>query len=357
MQIDKIRDQRNSSIELLRIISIVGVVILHYNNINWGRGFNYVNENSINSNAMHLLECISIVSVNVFILISGYFLIKSEKRSLVKPIRLIVQVIFFVTTFYVITIIKDKSVFSISGLIRIIPSTLWYLSVYIALYLVSPFINKLLNSISNENRKLLLLLMFILFSVEPTLVDLLNSVSGESYNYLSFISLMGSDAGYSIVNFILVYIIGALIRQNEESLIQIRVIRLILYYLLSLLMNFLFYLLIGDCALNYSNPLVVIQSALVFMIALRIRMKNNRIINLLSKAAFTAYIIHVFFFDYFDIQAYVNRPLLIYLSHTFATALIIYAVSWILYMIYSCIEAPVLKVLNKISDSCNYRID
>ena len=198
------------------------VVILHYNNINWGRGFNYVNENSINSNAMHLLECISIVSVNVFILISGYFLIKSEKRSLVKPIRLIVQVIFFVTTFYVITIIKDKSVFSISGLIRIIPSTLWYLSVYIALYLVSPFINKLLNSISNENRKLLLLLMFILFSVEPTLVDLLNSVSGESYNYLSFISLMGSDAGYSIVNFILVYIIGALIRQNEESLIQIR---------------------------------------------------------------------------------------------------------------------------------------
>ena len=86
-------------------------------------------------------------------------------------------------------------------------------------------------------------------------------------------------------------------------------------------------------------------------------MKNNRIINLLSKAAFTAYIIHVFFFDYFDIQAYVNRPLLIYLSHTFATALIIYAVSWILYMIYSCIEAPVLKVLNKISDSCNYRID
>ena len=349
--------QRNSAIEILRILSILGVVILHYNNINFGQGFTYVNVNSVNSIVMHFLECISIISVNIFILISGYFLINSGKRSFVKPIRLIVQSLLFVTAFYVITIIEDKSVFSFSSLIRFIPSTLWYLSVYIALYLISPFVNKMINSITQDNRRFLLLLLTFLFSVESTFVDLLTSASGKSYDYLSFISSSGSNGGYSIVNFILLYIIGALIRMNEESLSKISIIRLLLYYLITLLTNFTLYLLISDCALNYSNTLVIAQSVLIFMITLRIRMKDNRIVNQLSKATFTAYIIHIYLLKYFDIPAYVNRHLFIYLSHSFVTALIIYAVSWILYMIYSCIEAPVLKLLNKRIDSYSYRID
>lgn len=36
------KDRRNSSIELLRILSMLGVVILHYNNAGMGDGFCYV---------------------------------------------------------------------------------------------------------------------------------------------------------------------------------------------------------------------------------------------------------------------------------------------------------------------------
>ena len=45
--IDRIQN-RNSSIELLRIISIIGVVGLHYNNATVGGGFRYVKEYSVN---------------------------------------------------------------------------------------------------------------------------------------------------------------------------------------------------------------------------------------------------------------------------------------------------------------------
>ena len=40
--------ERNSSIELLRIIAIMGVVILHYNNSGMGGAFYYVTEGSLN---------------------------------------------------------------------------------------------------------------------------------------------------------------------------------------------------------------------------------------------------------------------------------------------------------------------
>lgn len=42
------RMERNSSIELLRIIAIIGVVILHYNNSGMGGAFYYVTEGSLN---------------------------------------------------------------------------------------------------------------------------------------------------------------------------------------------------------------------------------------------------------------------------------------------------------------------
>lgn len=43
-----ITKERNSSVELLRILAIIGVIILHYNNSMVGGGFEYVEEASIN---------------------------------------------------------------------------------------------------------------------------------------------------------------------------------------------------------------------------------------------------------------------------------------------------------------------
>ena len=50
---------------------------------------------------------------------------------------------------------------------------------------------------------------FLVFSVYPIIVEVFEEAIGETLNGMSSIGLSGSDAGYMIVNFILMYIIGA----------------------------------------------------------------------------------------------------------------------------------------------------
>lgn len=73
------KKQRNSSIELLRILAMCGVIILHYNNKNVGGAFAQVPPNTTNQYILFLLESLSIISVNLFLIVSGYFLCRTKK--------------------------------------------------------------------------------------------------------------------------------------------------------------------------------------------------------------------------------------------------------------------------------------
>lgn len=67
-------EKRKSNIELLRIILILLVIILHYMNISMGGALGKVRPNTFDYYLDHFIESLSIVAVNVFILITGYFL-------------------------------------------------------------------------------------------------------------------------------------------------------------------------------------------------------------------------------------------------------------------------------------------
>lgn len=85
--------KRKSGIELLRILLIVFVILGHYVNPKVGAGLTFAKNNIINHNYLLIIYCISICAVNIFVIISGYFLSMSQKRSVRKIIDLILQVI------------------------------------------------------------------------------------------------------------------------------------------------------------------------------------------------------------------------------------------------------------------------
>lgn len=76
MRLDKIQtNNRNIGLDALRIISMMMVLALHY----LGKGGLLERNTSEIYNVIYLLlEALSIVAVNCFVLISGYFLCKSE---------------------------------------------------------------------------------------------------------------------------------------------------------------------------------------------------------------------------------------------------------------------------------------
>ena len=79
---------RETNIELLRILTICGVVVLHYNG---NVAFSHVAKKSVNFYILY------------FVLISGYFSCTSTKRKAVKPLELVVQVMIIGFIKYVAT--------------------------------------------------------------------------------------------------------------------------------------------------------------------------------------------------------------------------------------------------------------
>ena len=186
--------QRNSNIELLRIMSMIGVIILHYNNPGIG-GLSQVSD-SLNHFILFVLESISICAVNLFILISGYFLCRSSKRQLIKPIELIIQVIFFSVVLYIVKICVGAETLTIKGLIMTLVPSNWFVILYSTLYIISPYINILLEQLSGKQKKKMVIVLFAIFSVWPTIVDLSGEILGKEWIGLSSVGMYGSDGRF-----------------------------------------------------------------------------------------------------------------------------------------------------------------
>lgn len=78
--------ERNSNIEVLRIISMALVVGLHYLNFGMGVLINLI----FNKIWTHLFESLGIIGVNIFVLISGYFLVRKNGNRNMTTERLVV---------------------------------------------------------------------------------------------------------------------------------------------------------------------------------------------------------------------------------------------------------------------------
>lgn len=342
---DKRSLTRNSNIELLRILSIIGVIILHYNYELYGGAFSYVTPHSINEFILYLLEYSNIVAVDVFVLISGYFLSKNNSRSIIKPLKLIVQVVFIVVVFYLFYRIVFNNV-SVVDYINRWCGIYWFVSIYIALYLVSPFVNLIFERLNVGQTKVFLAILIILFSVEPTLIDLLGSFIDCDLSYLYFISKDGSTFGFSIVNMVLVYSIGAYISRYPDQIKKINTTTYLLIYVFCVCVNSLLSF-ISMISISYCSPIVILESVVIFCFFLKKKQFTSPVINTISRNAFSVYLCHVYLLRFLSIPSYVNAVAPIMILHIVISCLSIYLIGWIIGQVYSVITEPLFSYLQK----------
>jgi surface polysaccharide O-acyltransferase-like enzyme len=195
--------KRQTNFELLRIIAMLMVVTMHY----------LLNAEMLPAltdkvNAYHLfgltLESLCIVAVNVYILISGYFMVKAQFKFR-RFFRLICQVLFYtlliplaLSVFGQPLIAEQEGIYGI--LMYILPASTrhyWFISAYLLLYLISPFLNAAFEKITQEQIKKLILVLLILYSGIKSFVPF--SLNMDSFGY---------DFGW----FICLYLTGAYIR-------------------------------------------------------------------------------------------------------------------------------------------------
>lgn len=196
--------KRNSSFELLRILCIGGIACMHALAGICGNpkfGYLVIAENAIFN-----------IGVTCFILISGYF---GVKWSFPKFLRLNLLAVFASLIdlgfrFYNTHTLAPNDL--LRAAFPVFTARWWFLSCYVCLMMLAPFLDMLLERISKRDFQILLLILLLWFYISPTFL---------------YFQLM-SDAGKGLANFLTVYLIGRYIRKYHDPFERPRLSRNVL---------------------------------------------------------------------------------------------------------------------------------
>lgn len=350
MRKDMQKTEKCSNFELLRIISMCGILVLHYFNSYYGGmiqnavfpEFAWIFSNFVSSFCVPLVNC--------FVLISGFFLIKNRFFGLRKTVNLLVVTSFYGIISYLIGVVLGTSKFTICNLVfamfPFFSGYRWFVETYIILILFSPFINIVLTSLSLRSYRMLLCVQIIIFSVWYTI--------GLSSPVL--------DDGYGIINFVTLYMIGAYIRifVFDNSIKLSRRKYFMLYFLCSLITFLLSYY---TDSFGYAYITNIIGATALFLCFCNIDdLGYNKVINQISSISFDVYFVHsdintsnFIFSNLLKGSLFVNSPWMI--LHLIIVIPCIWMISYVAYFIRIKIFMSSLdQLLNKIT-IVNSRVD
>lgn len=184
---------RMANLDLLRCIAMMMVVVLHF----LGKGGLLPALDSPDMDAAGyaawLLEAFCIVAVNVYMLISGYFLCTSS----FKPSRLAglwLQLEFYSILFGLIGALSGiltETPFDTHYLLTLVfPVSMghyWFLTAYLFLYLLLPFVGRAVKQMSREQLLLSITLLFAMFCLLKSILPMRLEMDSRGYDCLWYL--------------------------------------------------------------------------------------------------------------------------------------------------------------------------
>lgn len=145
------------------------IIMLHY--CMYGGSENiYTSSSSINSIVALLLGSWGSVGVGCFFLISGYFTWNSKRPFRIKKLFLLLTEaeFYFISIYLINCYVLHGTVFTVKSLLFSMASPVfmsyWYLTVYLILYVLTPFLAKI---VQNSNQTFLFRLLIVLTVIVP----------------------------------------------------------------------------------------------------------------------------------------------------------------------------------------------
>lgn len=347
--------KRNSSIETLRILSIIAILALHYALQSGSESFGYVNL-SLNSVFIQSISMFGRLSCTIFALITGYYMIESDTnytKIISKDFELLFKLVIYSYFLIIINTIFHFASLSGGELVKAgVPFVFenWYIKYYLLFSLLVPYLNIWLKKLNELQYRKLVFIVLLLWSVIPTLT--INTISSGELDF-----------------FIAVYIIGGYIRLhvNLDSINNAKAKGFMLISIVALIGSVLFFDYLGiilksDTLIakatwfkNYNSILAVCCAISVFVYFLK---KNFYVgaINTISKTALGVYILS----DSIVVRNYiwnVVSPNENYVENPYLHAPIKIFVVFVLCMLIDLVYDVTLgKIVQRISESLTNRI-
>lgn len=339
-------EKRIASMDVLRIVLTIFVITLHFNNSMGGKAFIYTTD--INYELALIFESFSLCAVNIFLILSGYFLCNRKDRNIVKILLLMGMTMGYGIFFYLIKNIITHSV-TMGGIIRSLIPINYFVWIYCGVYALSPWINKMINNLRKKDFERLIIVLFIMFSLWPTIVDFYTSISGTTIAEISFISAHDNEAGYTIVQFIFSYCLGAYLKKYELNLQKKSCFA---GYVISVGLIYLF-LHFSKSAMNYNNIFVILSAVFLTAYFQKIEITSNGIVSILASQAFAVYIIHTKLYEVWSVI-----PLGDLLNKNLILTFIMYVVSiMLMYIVSVCIAIIFSRLLGPVKEFVKERVN
>lgn len=268
--------ERDSNIELLRIICIIGILLMH----------NYVlipyqELSTINQSLIYLVN-IGNFGVCTFVLISGYYGLKFKGYRFIQLILL--------TTIYhfIVYLINNGFTFNLNLLKALLVIPLyknWFITCYLFLMILAPFIDSLIENLNLQKYQCLLIILFIGLSVLPTL-----------FNTPYYTILYNGEK--CLTYMIFVYLVGRYLKLYGEKYMSSFSNRTLIttYTILNMIIiaiNFTLGSLFNQTCLIYAmdcSPLILMASITIFYYFKNISLQS-KFINYLASSVLAVYLL------------------------------------------------------------------
>lgn len=287
-------NERNSNIELLRIIAMIMIIAHHLIYYGVMQYYNpiialnvYKQGTVMNKTLSQFLLSGGLIGVNIFFLIMGYFGIQSNRIKILPIIKdtvfysilgLCIYIILGMNHIVELIDIKKKFINCINPLAN---SAYWFVSVYVLISLMKPVLNQFINNLSSGIKNVW---YFILFMI----------------SYYSLVRY-NSAPNLGIINGLLFYFLGAFIKINEAKLCKKQ--RKPIYFVLGIvgwLLNMAFNN-VSWFGINSMNGLLSILGICVWgtisVVGISLFFLSDNIliskkINIIASSVFAVYLIH-----------------------------------------------------------------
>lgn len=333
------KQNRDSGIELLRIIAMLMVIGVHI--FLYGGYFERACEyGGIIELSARFLKLFFRPAVNIFVIITGYFMARSAfnlKKSYKRLLSLygtvyfysiMMGMIFFTGKPYFET--SHSDLFVLLRMFFPITSQEWYfLTDYFLLCLFSPFVNIVLQKLNKKEYIILIVISSFLMTVWQFIINLAPFLMQDcNYGYEGLID------GKNVFSFLYIYMLGGYIGMYAKERKRPNFIYLVIVILCAVI-NCVIWVWCGEVldyssvAISYANPFVVL-AAVCFLMFFKDIHFHNRVVNTLGSTTIGIYAFHEmeymrnFIWDKFDFEKFDCSNLGVDLISIFAVMLFVF---------------------------------
>lgn len=312
---------RNYGIDLLRMTAMFMVCILH--TLGQGGILSAVKASTAQFWIAWFLESAAYCAVNCYALISGYVGIDAGYK-ISNIMKLWLQVAFYSIGMTVAAFLIDKTLIAEgdwqAAFFPVLTKNYWYFTAYFCMFFFIPFLNTLVNTLSEKMRWYLCGVIAAIFSVLPLL-------AGKD------IFLTGR--GYSAIWLGMMYLIGAVIKKEQQHLQRISTWTCAGIYIVCVSITGIFRGLLA-----YDSPTIVLAGIALLLLFSNLNLsgRQRKVVSLLSPLAFSVYLIHVNRFVWRTVlkgrfAAFAEYSPMKFLLAVFAAAFSVYAICSLIDMV------------------------